>query len=45
MLKLLLTLLLSTVIGVLLLQLRQQRMEINYQTNQLHRAQCPGEHG
>jgi uncharacterized membrane-anchored protein YhcB (DUF1043 family) len=37
MLKLLLTLLLSTAIGVLLLQLRQQRMEINYQTNQLHR--------
>lgn len=37
MLKLLLTLILSTLIGVVLLQLRQQRMEINYQTNRLHR--------
>lgn len=37
MLKLLLTLLLCTAIGVVLLQLRQQRMEINYQANRLHR--------
>jgi cell division protein FtsL len=37
MLKILLSLLLATLIGVLLLQLRQHRLEINYQTNQLHR--------
>lgn len=37
MLKLLLTLAFATLIGVLLLQLRQQRLEINYQNNQLHR--------
>lgn len=37
MLKLLLTLFLATLIGVVLLQLRQQRLEINYQTNKLHR--------
>jgi cell division protein FtsL len=36
MLKLLLTLVLSTAVGALLLQLRQQRMEINHQTNKLH---------
>jgi cell division protein FtsL len=36
MLKLLITLVLSTLIGVLLLQLRQQRLQINHQTNQLH---------
>lgn len=37
MLKILLTLLLATTIGVVLLQLRQQRLEINYQNNKLHR--------
>jgi len=37
MLKILLTLFLATVIGIVLLQLRQQRLEINYQNNQLHR--------
>jgi cell division protein FtsL len=37
MLKLLLTLILATVIGVVLLQLRQQRLVINYQTSKLHR--------
>jgi len=37
MLKILLTLFLATLIGIVLLQLRQQRLEINYQNNQLHR--------
>ena len=36
MLKLLLCLVLSTAIAVLLLQLRQQRLELNYQANKLH---------
>jgi cell division protein FtsL len=36
MLKLLLTLGLSMVLAVALLQLRQQRLELNYQTNKLH---------
>ncbi|MCS7032778.1 MAG: hypothetical protein NZ561_02155 [Phycisphaerae bacterium] len=36
MLKLLLTLLLATILGVVLLQLRQQRLQINYQMNLLH---------
>ena len=36
MLKLLLTLSLSLVLAVALLQLRQQRLELNYQTNRLH---------
>ena len=37
MLKILLTLFVATLIGVALLHLRQQRLEINYQNNQLHR--------
>lgn len=37
MLKLLLTLILATLIGVVLLQLRQQRLVINYQNSKLHR--------
>jgi cell division protein FtsL len=36
MLKILLTLFFSMVIAVALLQLRQQRLELNYQTNKLH---------
>jgi cell division protein FtsL len=36
MLKLLLTLSLSLILAVALLQLRQQRLELNYQTNRLH---------
>jgi hypothetical protein len=36
MLKLLLTLIFSVVIGVVLLELRQQRLELNYQANKLH---------
>ncbi|HRK29513.1 MAG TPA: hypothetical protein PLD59_00435 [Tepidisphaeraceae bacterium] len=37
MLKLLLTLFFATIIGAVLLHLRQQRLEVNYQSNQLHR--------
>jgi len=37
MLKLVLTLAFATLIGAVLLQLRQQRIEINYQNNKLHR--------
>jgi hypothetical protein len=36
MVKLLLTLACSLVIGFTVLQLRQQRLELNYQANQLH---------
>lgn len=36
MLKLLLTLAFSMLLAVVLLQLRQQRLELNYQTNKLH---------
>jgi len=36
MLKLLLCLFASVALGVLLLELRQQRLELNYQTNKLH---------
>src|SRR3954453_22131464 len=36
MLKLLLTLSLSLILAVALLQLRQQRLELNYQPNRLH---------
>jgi cell division protein FtsL len=36
MLKLLLCLLSATAISVVLLELRQQRLELNYQTNKLH---------
>jgi hypothetical protein len=36
MLKLLLTLALAMTLAVVLLQLRQQRLELNYQTNKLH---------
>ena len=36
MLKLLLCLLCATAISVVLLQLRQQRLELNYQANRLH---------
>lgn len=36
MLKLLLTLALSMTIAVVLLELRQQRLELNYQNNKLH---------
>ncbi len=36
MLKLLLTLAFSMLLAVALLQLRQQRLELNYQTNRLH---------
>lgn len=37
MLKLVLSIFVTLAIGVCLLQLRQQRLELNYQTNQLHR--------
>jgi cell division protein FtsL len=36
MLKLLLTLACAMLLAVMLLQLRQQRLELNYQTNRLH---------
>jgi cell division protein FtsL len=36
MLKLLLTLALSMILAVALLELRQQRLELSYQTNRLH---------
>jgi cell division protein FtsL len=36
MLKLILTLSLSLILAIALLQLRQQRLELNYQTNRLH---------
>jgi len=36
MLKLLLTIFFSLVLAVVLLQLRQQRLELNYQNNRLH---------
>jgi cell division protein FtsL len=36
MLKLLLTLAMTVILSVVLLQLRQQRLELNYQTNKLH---------
>ena len=36
MLKILLCFVSSTLIGVLVLQLRQQRLELNHQVNQLH---------
>lgn len=36
MLKLLLTIALSMVLAIVLLHLRQQRLELNYQTNRLH---------
>lgn len=36
MLKLLLTIAFSMILAVTLLQLRQQRLELNYQTNRLH---------
>jgi cell division protein FtsL len=36
MLKLLLTLAFSMILAVVLLELRQQRLELNYQTNRLH---------
>ena len=36
MIKILLTLFFSMIIAVALLQLRQQRLELNYQTNKLH---------
>ena len=36
MLKLLLTLALAMVLAVTILQLRQQRLELNYQSNRLH---------
>ncbi len=36
MLKLLLCILCATAISVVLLELRQQRLELNYQTNRLH---------
>lgn len=37
MLKLLICILSVTLLAVLVLHLRQQRLELNYQTNQLHR--------
>ena len=36
MLKLLLCLCFSTLLGVMMLQLRQQRLELNFQSNRLH---------
>jgi cell division protein FtsL len=36
MLKLLITLTCSMLLGIVLLHLRQQRLELNYQTNRLH---------
>ena len=36
MVKLLLTLVCSLIVGLAVLQLRQQRLELNYQTNKLH---------
>src|SRR6266576_2601841 len=36
MLKLLLCILCSATVAIVMLQLRQQRMELNYQTNRLH---------